>query len=38
MFKNDFRMFRLILYPFKLMVKSIEGIGRYVELMIIMFR
>ena len=31
-------MFRLILSPFNLMVKSFEGIGRYVELMIIMFR
>ena len=31
-------MFRLILSPFKLLISSIEGIGRYVELMAIMFR
>ncbi len=38
MFENDLRIFRLIVSPFNLMVKSFEGIGRYVELMIIMFR
>ena len=31
-------MFRLILSPFNLFITSIEGIGRYVELMTIMFR
>ena len=31
-------MFRLILSPFNFFITSLEGIGRYVELMIIMFR
>ena len=31
-------MFRLILSPFNFLIASLEGIGRYVELMVIMFR
>ena len=31
-------MFRLILSPFNFLIASLEGIGRYVELMAIMFR
>jgi len=31
-------MFRLVLSPLHFLISSIEGIGRYVELMIIMFR
>ena len=31
-------MFRLILSPFNFLITSLEGIGRYVELMTIMFR
>ena len=31
-------MFRLILSPFNFLITSLEGIGRYVELMAIMFR
>ena len=31
-------MFQLILYPFNLLVHSIEGVGRYIELMVSMFR
>ncbi len=31
-------MFQLILYPFNLLVHSLEGVGRYIELMFSMFR
>ncbi len=31
-------MFRLFLYPINLLVKSLEGVGRYIELMSSMFR
>ena len=31
-------MFRFLLYPFSLFIDSLEGIGRYVELMISIFR
>ncbi|SVE46071.1 uncharacterized protein METZ01_LOCUS498925, partial [marine metagenome] len=31
-------MFRLIISPLNLLITSIEGIGRYMELMAIMFR
>ena len=31
-------MFRLILSPFNFLISSLEGIGRYIELMAIMFR
>ena len=31
-------MFRFLLYPFNLLIDSLEGVGRYVELMASMFR
>ena len=31
-------MFQFLLYPFNLLIDSLEGVGRYVELMASMFR
>ena len=31
-------MFRLFLYPFNILIESLEGVGRYVELMVKIFR